>query len=249
MIDFSQVSAFYHPNPLQPGDLITLGPDEERHLRAHRLHAGSPILLLDGKGGRRHAVIERMDRRTSLIRVERIELVSREGGPYIALGIALLSDRSRLEWVVEKGTELGLSELLFLETERSEGRYPGDRLHRVATAALKQSRQSFLPDLRPPASFESVLEEVRSFDRSFLCHEGAPADASLASALAQYPRAERILLLVGPEGGFSDNEVERARSAGGVVISLGPTRLRAETAAIVAMALATSIVTHTPHSA
>lgn len=247
MIDFSQVSAFYHPDPVRPGDLVTLDSDEERHLRAHRLRPGAPLLLLDGKGERRHGVIERTDRRGSLIRIESIELASREGGPYIALGIALLSDRPRLEWVVEKGTELGLAEVIFMETERSEGRYPGDRLHRIATAALKQSRRSFLPDLRPPASFDHVLNETRSYDRTFMCHEEAPVDESLARILADQPQSGRILLLIGPEGGFTRAEVDRARDARANVVSLGPARLRAETAAVAATVLATSLVIQTPH--
>lgn len=243
MPDSSQIHAFYYPDPLLPDNLVRLSPDEERHMRACRLRPGDTLLLLDGKGERRRGVVERMDRHGSQIRITQVELARREGGPYIGLGIALLADRSRLEWVVEKGTELGIARISLLRTERSEGSAQGDRLHRIAISALKQSRQPFLPEIPSPVPLAQILEEERSRSRIYLCHEGAPADEHLSRILVNHPSAKPITLLIGPEGGFSDTEVEQGRERSARIVSLGPARLRADTAAVAAAVLATSLVT------
>lgn len=245
--NLSRAAAFFHADPVRIGDLVTVDPEEDRHMRASRLRRGDRVILLDGRGGRAEGVLERIERRGGQVRIERMVLESRERGPYIALAIALLSDRSRIEWVVEKGTELGVAEILLLQTDRSEGRIHGDRLHRVATAALKQSQQSFLPSIRLPVSTGGLLEESGRFERVFLCHEEAPLHSTLRDDLADDPPHGGILLLIGPEGGFSDREVEKARACSARIVSLGPIRLRADTAALTAVVTTTCFVHQTPH--
>jgi len=233
----SDRSALYVPEELSADQHIRLPEEEARHVRALRLRVGDPVLLLDGRGGRIDATIERIERHDVYAHIRRRVLDEADGRPYIALGIGLLSDKSRLEWVIEKGVELGVREIIPLQTERSEGRLTIERAMRIAIAALKQSQNSLLPAITEPVPLRRVHDRFPEFGRTFICHESAPADSSLARFLLSSPRSERTLLLVGPEGGFSEQEVEGARERSALVVSLGPARLRAETAALVGLTL------------
>jgi len=160
--------------------------------------------------------------------------------PYeLTVGLGLLKKRSRFETVLEKAVELGAARLVPLRTRYTEAAsLRRERSERILRAALKQSGRSRLPRLDAPVPLEDLVEEVRnggSFDRSFLAHRRrAAADPSLASALSGTDRAPRLLVLIGPEGGFSEEEVARAEAAGATVVALGPRRLRTETAALTA---------------
>ena len=225
------------PAELSADRLVELPEEEARHVRALRLHPGDPVLLLDGRGGRGDGVIERIDRRGVGVRIRQRVLDEADGRPYIALGIGLLSDKARLEWIIEKGVELGVREIIPLSTERSEGRLNLDRAMRIAIAALKQSQSSFLPVIADPVPLMGMYDRLSGYDRTFICHESAPEESSLARFLISSPPSRSTLLLIGPEGGFSDAEVRGAVAASASVVSLGGTRLRAETASLVALAL------------
>jgi 16S rRNA (uracil1498-N3)-methyltransferase len=223
------------------GEVIPLPEEEERHVRALRLRPGDPLLLLDGQGGRTRAVVEGIDRKNVLVRAGATVLDEAEGRTYIALGLGILSDRSRFEWIVEKGVELGAREIIPLVTGHSEGRFNAGRAERIAVAALKQSQRAFLPEIPSPLSFDTMLARAGEFDRLIVCHESAPLADSLVRALDASRGARRIALLVGPEGGFTGGEIDAARDRGAMIVSLGDARLRAETAALVALALASSL--------
>lgn len=231
------VPALYLPRQFAAGDLVTLPAEEERHARALRLREGDRVLLLNGDGLRASASVESLGRRDTSVRIDRTVLDGAEGRPYIVVAIGVLSDKSRFEWAVEKSVELGAREIIPIRTERSEGRIQAERLHRVAVAAMKQSQRSYLPRIPEPVSIGGLAERFGGFDRSFLCHESAPPEQTIARCLRDGASAQRILIMVGPEGGFSEQEAEQAREAGAAVVSLGHARLRAETAAIAALAL------------
>jgi 16S rRNA (uracil1498-N3)-methyltransferase len=233
----SDIAALYLPAELSADRSVELPEEEARHVRALRLRVGDPLVLLDGRGGRTDALIERIDRRGVGIRIRQRVLDEADGRPYIALGIGLLSDKARLEWVIEKGVELGVREIIPLSTERSEGRFNLDRAMRIAIAALKQSQSSFLPAIADPAPLTGIYDRMPGFGRTFICHESAPGESSLARFLISSPAVGPTLLLIGPEGGFSDAEVRGAIDASAHVVSLGDARLRAETAALVALTL------------
>jgi 16S rRNA (uracil1498-N3)-methyltransferase len=235
------IPALYLPRRPADGEIVPLPEDEERHARALRLRQGDAVTLLDGRGGRTRASVESVERRSVLVRAGATLLDEAEGRTYIALGVGVLSDRSRFEWIVEKGVELGAREIIPLATERSEGRFHAERAGRIAVAALKQSQRAYLPDIPLPMAFASMLERADGFDLIAVCHESAAVADTLPKLLAATPAARRIALLVGPEGGFSDSEIERARAASSAIVSLGEARLRAETAALVALALAANL--------
>lgn len=233
--------ALHVPFAVQAGECVQLPAEEERHLRALRLTAGDPVLLLDGNGGRADAVVEAVGRRDVRVRIVGTVLEGPECETYIVAAIGALADRSRFEWFVEKATELGVREIIPLVTRRAEGRTHVERARRIAVAAMKQSQRSYLPSISEPVPLHEMIGGLGRFDHVYLCHESAPRTESLARALLARPTMQRIALLVGSEGGFTEEEVALARDAGASVVSLGDARLRAETAAIVAAALVASL--------
>jgi 16S rRNA (uracil1498-N3)-methyltransferase len=233
----SDVPALYYPAAVASGESIRLPEEETRHIRALRLRMGDHVLLLDGMGGRADATIVEMERKGVEIAVQSVVLDRAEGVPYIVLAAGILSDKSRYEWCIEKGVELGLREFIPLVTARSEGHFNANRARRVAVAALKQSQQSYLPTLHDPLTLELVAGRFGSFQRVFFCHEGMNRDQSLVRFLQTAPPAGRTLLLVGPEGGFSDDEFRCSVESGATAVWLGDARLRAETAAVAALVL------------
>jgi 16S rRNA (uracil1498-N3)-methyltransferase len=106
---------------------------------------------------------------------------------------------------------------------------------------MKQSQRSFLPVIHEPLSFARLIERFQRFERVVVCHEKSSAGISLVELLSSSPVAASTLILVGPEGGFSEDEVRVAADASAVAVSLGETRLRAETAALAALVLAVSL--------
>jgi 16S rRNA (uracil1498-N3)-methyltransferase len=238
----SDLPALYVPEGFAEGASIALAPDEAQHARALRLREGSSVLLLDGKGHRASGSIERVEKRGMVVRCGAVSFDGAEAGPYIALSFGLLADKSRVEWCVEKGVELGVRQFLPLESERTEGRLHRGRLERVAIAALKQSQRSWLPTIDEPLSVAALAARLDGLGRVYVCHESAPLENVLAARLVA-ERPSRALVVIGPEGGFSDSEVETLAHAGCEIVSLGDTRLRAETAALVGVALVSMLGT------
>lgn len=158
------------------------------------------------------------------------------------LVIGFLSQPARWEFLLEKAVELGVTSIQPIVTERTEKRSPKlERSERVLRAALKQTKRSKLPHLGELSTLSAALSEAVKKGRDvYILHEAASVDDAL---LAQLQRGSRkaIALVVGPEGGFSDEEIGLAKELGAKVASLGARRLRAETAAVAALAIAQSI--------
>ena len=226
---------FYAPTPVV-GQSVLLEHDEARHLRALRLHLGDPVQLLDGAGRRSQAIVESMEKRRITVKVIHTALEEPESGLYIGLVIGVLADKSRMEWVVEKSVELGVEEIYPLRSEHTEGFYSRERLQRVARAALKQSQRSRISTLHEEVGWEDIEHVYAEFDTLALCHEQDGVDETLAEFVSSLSGNERVLLLVGPEGGFSEEEVRCVRRHhNGHILSLGNARLRSETAVVVAL--------------
>lgn len=219
------------PSAIQNGRVI-LPEQEARHVQAVlRAEEGDLIVVVDGDGGWYRVRIDHMqpDQVVGTIRETRREV----GEPDVDLvvGLGLLTKRSRFETFVEKAVELGVGTIVPLHTRHTETTtLREDRIRRVMIAALKQSRRSRLPTLRDPMPLESVLEVTKA-DVRFLCH-GTSGGAMLPQVLTDVESEDRILGLVGPEGGFAPAEVDVASEHGCAVVSLGPRRLRAETAGL-----------------
>ena len=146
-----------------------------------------------------------------------------------------------MSWLVQKATELGVARIIPMETKRVVARPAGgtrgrvERWQRITRESVKQSGRVVVPVLDPPRSLPEVMEEVAGHDAAWICWEGG--GMTLARAAASTGRPARLLLLVGPEGGFTAEEVALAEEAGARLVSLGPRTLRAESAGLAAVAV------------
>lgn len=239
---------------LTPGSELTL-PDDIGHQARDvlRLGAGDCLWLLDGVGGEYQAEIAQATRRNVVVRVgSRRE---KESPPAVRLTLCLgLLKATRFEWALQKGTELGVAAFQPMLTERAVaateefGAAKRRRYERIIAEALEQCGGAWLPELAAPRALSDVLESAPD-DALLVIPWEEEAAASLSGTVAQAAarrtgdadaaQATRdVWLIIGPEGGFSSAEVERAREAGALSVTLGPRILRAETAAVVATALA-----------
>lgn len=236
----SSIPALWFAGPApEAGGIFRLEADEARHARALRLAVGDRATLLNGNGRKIEAEVVAWEKSGPLLRCLNNLLESDAGWPYIALGFGMIADRGRLEWLVEKSVELGVRQLLPINTQRSEGHLHRERLLRVAVAALKQSQRSYLPQLHQPMTLTQALQHAVQQGPAplILCHEQTIGQQTLRQVLRP-SGANGATLLIGPEGGFTEAEVAEAQTAGALVATLGPARLRAETAAIAAVAIA-----------
>lgn len=230
---------FVEPNAVFD-DALELSAEESHHAsRVLRLRVGDEIVAVDGSGGWYRAILERIDTARAQGRI--IERRTNVGEPKhdLTLAVGLIKQPARLELIVEKAVELGVTEILLMQTNRSERAYVSrPRLERIARAALKQSGRSRLLLITGPSRFTEVLASGNSEEGHLrlLCHEQVESDRSLTTRLQASRAALDLVVFVGPEGGFSPDEVDAAEKARVELVSLGPRRLRTETAAIAAAA-------------
>jgi 16S rRNA (uracil1498-N3)-methyltransferase len=214
---------------------VVLPEDEVRHLRTVlRGDEGDEITVVDGTGGWYRVKISHLapEQGVGTIVEEREEVGEPDVNVTVALG--LLKKRSRFETFVEKAVELGVRRIVPLRTRRTErDSIREERLRNVMVAAMKQCRRSRLPDLAAPRSHEALLA-ASGAELRLVCNAGTDA-VPIQQAVAEAAPVASALVLVGPEGGFSEAEVEEAVEAGCVSVSLGARRLRAETAGIAAL--------------
>jgi len=165
--------------------------------------------------------------------IEHIETV-KHSKPKVSIHLAVAPTKNmdRLEWLVEKATELGISEitpLLCHHSERKKIRI--DRIERIAIAAMKQSLKAFAPVVNELTSFDTFIKQIEA-NNSYIAH---CYDSEKQSLKKTYSQEEDLTLLIGPEGDFSKQEVELALAHGSKPVSLGSSRLRTETAGVVAV--------------
>lgn len=226
---------FYAPPSAIHDRRVVLPDGEARHVRSVlRGREGDEIVVVDGEGGWYRVEITHVAPEQVVGQIVDARRDVREPDIHVTVGLGILKNRNRFETFVEKAVELGVRRIVPLVTEHSErDAIRRDRLQNIMIAALKQCRRSRLPTLDPVRGLNGVVSEETP-DRAVICHGGDTA-GPLGSALDDLPSQAHVLLLVGPEGGFSDDEVQRAREAGYIPVSLGSRRLRAETAALAAL--------------
>lgn len=216
--------------------LCTLDSEESRHaVKVLRLQQGDEIYVTDGHGT---LYISRViNANASGCVVEPVAIKESSTVPYkLTIGVAPTKNPARIEWLVEKATEVGVECIQLLQCDHSERPYlKTDRLQRVALSAMKQSMHTWLPLVEPCIALQQWLQspQIKNFDGLKLiayCEEDKMR-ISLFDAIE--PRRNAIIL-IGPEGDFSSDEIALARAQGFKPVSLGPSRLRTETAALYA---------------
>ncbi len=222
------------------GDLVDLSGPEGRHAVAvKRLEVGEPIDLGDGAGTLLHAEVEALTGRDSLVARVREREVSAPPQPRIIV-VQALPKGERGETAVETLTEVGVDVIVPWQAERCVARWTGDKVERgrakwqaAARAAGKQARRAWLPEVAPLARTAHVESLVAAAACAIVLHE----EAHVSLSQVTLPTEGDIVLVVGPEGGVSPDELDRFTAAGAHLALLGPTVLRTSTAGTVAAAV------------
>ncbi len=231
--------------PLHPGTTITLPPDVA-HQAGHvlRLRPGDRIVLLDNSGEEALVELTHFARSGIAGQVLSRTAAPGEGGPAIVLYQCVLKGE-RFTWVLQKATEIGVAAIVPVVSERTippltEVQAPGkqERWQRIVREAAEQSRRGRLPPLRPAVPWAAALASVAAGEPACVPWEEADAGAGgLGPLRVRVREAGRLHLFIGPEGGLTPAEVAAARAVGVVPVTLGPRILRAETAALAALAV------------
>ncbi|MCF8078846.1 MAG: 16S rRNA (uracil(1498)-N(3))-methyltransferase [Desulfobacterales bacterium] len=224
------------------GARATLVGSDARHVRnVLRLKPGDSIILFDRKGAEFEARIVGFEGEAVTALILASNRPVRESPVSIVLAQAMLKEK-KMDRVVRQLCEIGVSAWIPFFGARSVARPAEKKLatrterwRKIAVEAAKQSRRLQVPRIRPAGDLESVLAAAEGFDLKIAFWEGAPVSGGWPNPGSS---PDSVFLLVGPEGGFAEEEVARARDRGFVPASLGPRILRAETAAVVACALA-----------
>lgn len=236
----------FAPPAAWTSESIALDADEARHaLRVRRAAPGESVEVLDGEGHRARGPIEAVGARGARVRITELET---EPPPTVDRGlIVALPKGDTADWIVEKGVELGMTRLWWVQAERSIPRVTPERRaarlerwRRTAIEALKQCGRARLPDLRLFAGVNELLA-VRAADDRWLLGVLAPDAAPLRATLSAAEREgiSRVAAVIGPEGDFTPAEIAALCNAGAQPVSLGPTVLRVETAALAFAAMLT----------
>ena len=224
---------FFCSHPLHAGLSLDLPADTSRHIQVLRLQPGATITLFDGRGGEYTACILQMGRHTVAARIDSHQALERESAVYSHVVIGMPANE-RMDWLVEKATELGVARITPLMTAHGVLRLNAERAlkrqlhwHGIAQAACAQSGRNTLPQIDVPQSWS---EWFNTFP-----HDETQARWLLSLSAAPVPldacaEVRRVLLLSGPEGGLSLDEEAQALERGFVAVSLGARVLRAETA-------------------
>ncbi|MEW6469573.1 MAG: 16S rRNA (uracil(1498)-N(3))-methyltransferase [Bacteroidota bacterium] len=208
-------------------------PEEEaRHaVGVLRLRAGDMISIVDGRGGFYRAELVQADIRKCQVRILEQKRDFGKRHHYLHIACAPTKNIDRYEWFLEKATEMGIDEITPLLCHRSErDTVKTERLNKILVSAMKQSVKAYLPRLNEMSSFKELIRTDFG-GRKYLAH-CQPGEKSLLKDV--YVKGQDALVLVGPEGDFTDEEVKAAAASGFIQVSLGPSRLRTETAALAA---------------
>lgn len=223
---------FYTPTISPTDTTFTLDEAESKHaIKVLRLNAGDKINLVDGKGTFFDAEITQAHAKKCELKITTTtkEINTK---PSIHVAIAPTKNTDRLEWFVEKVTEIGITEITPLICQRSERKVLKiDRLEKTAIAAMKQSLKATLPKINEPITFKEFIKNTPNQPNLFIAHCLDNTEKHLNEVCT---KNKETLVLIGPEGDFTKEEIELATKNHFKPISLGKSRLRTETAGIVA---------------
>lgn len=216
------------------GDFHVLNEEESKHCtKVMRLKKNDEVFITDGKGNLYKTVIAEIHQKKTILKIiETIpEFEKREYSLHIA--IAPTKNTDRIEWFVEKSTEIGIDEITPIICKNSERKnIKIDRLNRIAEAAMKQSYKAYHPIINEPIDFVKFIKLNLNYKQKFIAHcEDEPSKIFLGKILE---KNLSTIIFIGPEGDFNIQEIVLAKATGFIPVSLGESRLRTETAGVVA---------------
>lgn len=232
---------FVHPELMSETTVRIEGEDVHHIVRVMRMKPGDQIICANGLGRDVVAVIESIRDGYVLASIIREAEPRRELPVHVTVAQSLPKG-DKMDWIVQKCTEMGVGRIIPFSSSRTVVLWDGDKMARrrqrwqkIAKEAAEQAHRSFIPSIDEPLSWEALLACSHQFDLALLAHVGEGA-VSLKHALQTGARPRSILLLIGPEGGFDDTEIEEAADHDFIFVSLGKRILRTETAALYALA-------------
>ncbi len=224
------MNLFYSPNIIEPITILT--EEESKHIiRVLRKAAGDIIYFTDGNGFKYNGKIIDANPKKCIIEIFNKKEGDDKRNYTLHIGIAPTKNIARFEWFLEKCTEIGIDSITPIICDHSERRdIKPERLNKVITSAMKQSLKSFHPELNYKKKFQELISENIEGDK-FIAYIDNEVTLELKEA---YTPGSNVTILIGPEGDFSPEEVEIAKTYGYIPVRLGKSRLRTETAGIVA---------------
>lgn len=223
---------FYDPE-------IKSGVHELRQAEAHhcakvlRLNVGSEIFVTDGRGLLFRCEIIEVNQKRTILQVHEPQKGLGKRNYNLHIVICPTKSIDRIEWFIEKATEIGIDEITPLISKNSERKLvKSERLNRVAEAAMKQSHKSYHPKINEQISFDKFINQSFEYDHKFIAHCEDDLNKNYLGHLLK--KNENVIILIGPEGDFTPDEIGMAKQVGFVPVSLGNSRLRTETAGVVA---------------
>lgn len=224
---------FYHPEAVQINQELAFDKDESRHIvKVLRKQTGDRLILTNGKGTFFTSEIVAANPNKCVVQL--LEIETQEPLPYfLHLAVAPTKLNDRYEWFLEKAVEIGVNEITPIFCEHSERtKIKEERFEKIILSAMKQSLKAYLPKLNKAVSFSEFIKTAsQSSVKKYIAHCAQGEKKSLKSELQ--PK-QNLLILIGPEGDFALSEIELAIKNNFIPVSLGNSRLRTETAAVVA---------------
>lgn len=227
-------SPFFFEDTLPHSNEFIVNEDTSRHIsQVLRMKEGEEIIITNGKGYMLRTIIISADKKKTKVRITKKEFSERPL-PTVAIAISLIKNNNRFEWLAEKVTEIGVTTIIPLICKRTEKlHFKKERTKSILISAMLQSQQPWLPELQEPQKFLEVLKN-ENYDQKFIAHCSDEEKQELKNLVLK--KTSKIIL-IGPEGDFTEEEIESAIKNNYIPVSLGETRLRTETAAIVAAVL------------
>jgi 16S rRNA (uracil1498-N3)-methyltransferase len=225
---------FFVDHPIAGDRAVLAGPEAHHLIHVMRAKPGTRVVLFDGSGAEFTAAVSDLRRSEVGLAVLDRKLVDRELPLRLLLAVALPKG-DRQKWLIEKAVELGVSQVVPLETTRSVAQpveQALERLRRTVIEASKQCGRNRLMELSPARTWEAFLQSTADVPARLLAHPESPSDQEHSSFILPPSSFPSVALAIGPEGGFSPDEVQTALAAGWRRIALGSRILRVETAAI-----------------
>lgn len=226
---------YFFAENLSADEQLILPEETSKHcIQVLRMQQGEQMVLTNGKGTALTATILNADRKHCIVKVNESHY-EQKSSRKITIAVSLLKNTSRFEWFLEKATELGISEIIPLICKRTEKQYfRPDRMQQILVSAMLQSQQSWLPLLHEPAPFEKLFINT-AYTTKLVAH----CEKDKKQEITGITITGSAIILIGPEGDFTPEEIQLALQNNYVPVSLGATRLRTETAGVAAAVLLT----------
>jgi 16S rRNA (uracil1498-N3)-methyltransferase len=231
----SELHRFFYSGAMTAKSIVTLEPETAKHIwQVLRMDEGDRIMLTDGKGTTANAEIQFADRHKCTATITDAKYEARQG-KQLHLCVAFTKNNARNEWLLEKATELGVGSITPMVTARfQKSHIRMDRWEKILQSSILQSQQSYLPELSDLTPIKEVITKFAAIPQKLIAH--CLPDGSMQPMHKMLKGDEYAVIFIGPEGDFTQDEINLCVGAGYKPVSLGKQRLRTETAAITAAA-------------